>query len=168
MAPDSSEDEAARLYEAFGPSLYRYAVMILAEHATAQDVVHQVFTDMLHRGFHGIHDKERYLRSAVRNACFSRLRQWRGRRTVGGEEGDQILEARVDCSQPVSREAVLALNAAIQQLSAEQREIVHCHVFEGRAFRDIAAMTGESPNTLASRYRYALERLRVLLGTGKR
>ena len=60
----------------------------------------------------------------------------------------------------------LALEGAIRQLPAEQREVVHLHVFEGWTFQEVADTCGESINTIASRYRYALARLRETLGRG--
>ena len=45
-------------------------------------------------------------------------------------------------------------------LPAEQREVVHLKVFEGMTFQEIADLCGESINTVASRYRYAIEKLR--------
>jgi RNA polymerase sigma-70 factor, ECF subfamily len=45
----------------------------------------------------------------------------------------------------------------------DQREVIHLHVFEGRTFQEIATLAGESINTIASRYRYALQKLRQAL-----
>ena len=38
--------------------------------------------------------------------------------------------------------------------------MVHLHLFEGWTFQEVADASGESINTVASRYRYALARLR--------
>jgi RNA polymerase sigma-70 factor (ECF subfamily) len=56
------------------------------------------------------------------------------------------------------------LEAAIRGLSPEQREVIHLHVFEGLTFREIAEASDTSINTVAARYRYALEQLRKVLG----
>jgi RNA polymerase sigma-70 factor (ECF subfamily) len=53
----------------------------------------------------------------------------------------------------------------MRSLPPEQREVVHLKVFEGLTFQEIADLAGESINTVASRYRYALEKLRGQLGT---
>ena len=45
-------------------------------------------------------------------------------------------------------------------LPADQREVIHLHVFEGMTFQQVADTTGESINTIASRYRYAIAKLR--------
>jgi RNA polymerase sigma-70 factor (ECF subfamily) len=57
----------------------------------------------------------------------------------------------------------MALEGAIRKLPPEQREVVHLHVFEGWTFQEVADASGDSINTVASRYRYALARLRETL-----
>ena len=157
MAP--GHPEAARLYDAYGSDLYRYAVMLLANREAAEDVIQQVFLAIVGGGA-TIHDEERYLRRAVRNGCYSVLR---GRRLTND---DGILEAAAG-AQPITPEDRIALSTALSGLPAEQREVVHLHVYEGRTLKEVAELTDESPNTVASRYRYALEKLRSTL-TGQR
>ena len=55
------------------------------------------------------------------------------------------------------------LNAALAELPPEQREIFLAHEMEGRSFKDLAAETGVSVNTLLSRKRYAMLHLRTRL-----
>ena len=79
----------------------------------------------------------------------------------GTSPGEEILEAVPEAAEPISAEDRLALDAAIRALPPEQREVIHLHVFEGLTFKEVALATGEPPNTVASRYRYALEKLRA-------
>jgi RNA polymerase sigma-70 factor (ECF subfamily) len=97
------------------------------------------------------------LRTAVRNTAYSLLRH---RRVVREAEHLLLEPAAADCSLAER----LALEAALRRLAPEQREIVHLHVYEGLTFKEAAAATGESINTVAARYRYALEKLRKVLG----
>lgn len=55
------------------------------------------------------------------------------------------------------------LELAIDQLPDEQREVFVGHVLEGRSFKEMAAETGVSVNTLLSRKRYAVLHLRQQL-----
>jgi RNA polymerase sigma factor (sigma-70 family) len=55
------------------------------------------------------------------------------------------------------------LEAAIAELPREQREVFVAHELEGRSFREMAEETGVSVNTLLSRKRYAVLRLRSRL-----
>jgi RNA polymerase sigma-70 factor, ECF subfamily len=153
MTP-SPDEWIGELYERFGGSLYRYALMVLADPAAAADVVQAVFVAMLRRGVFPDSD-ERYLRRAVRNECFSALRRRRDDLLADATPILETVDAGRDC--PDER---LALERALRALPPEQREVVHFKVFEGMTFQEIADMTGESINTTASRYRYAIEKLR--------
>jgi RNA polymerase sigma factor (sigma-70 family) len=55
------------------------------------------------------------------------------------------------------------LERAIGELPPEQREVFIAHELEGRSFKDMAEATGVSINTLLSRKRYAVLRLRERL-----
>ena len=55
------------------------------------------------------------------------------------------------------------LEMAIDELPDEQREVFVAHELEGRSFKEMAAETGVSVNTLLSRKRYAVLHLRERL-----
>lgn len=52
---------------------------------------------------------------------------------------------------------------ALSELPQEQREVFIAHELEGRSFKELAAATGVSVNTLLSRKRYAVLHLRERL-----
>src|SRR5712671_5540149 len=56
-----------------------------------------------------------------------------------------------------------ALELAVDELPAEQRDVFVAHELEGRSFKEMAAETGVSVNTLLSRKRYAVLHLRKRL-----
>jgi RNA polymerase sigma factor (sigma-70 family) len=55
------------------------------------------------------------------------------------------------------------LELAVEELPKEQREVFVAHELEGRSFKEMAAETGVSLNTLLSRKRYAMLHLRERL-----
>ena len=55
------------------------------------------------------------------------------------------------------------LEFALGELPSEQREVFVAHELEGRSFKELAAETGTSVNTLLSRKRYAVLHLRERL-----
>ena len=55
------------------------------------------------------------------------------------------------------------LELAVDELPEEQREVFVAHELGGRSFKEMAAETGVSVNTLLSRKRYAVLRLRERL-----
>ncbi|MEA2559572.1 MAG: hypothetical protein QOH06_1076 [Acidobacteriota bacterium] len=63
-----------------------------------------------------------------------------------------------------ARSVLLAeLDLALDELPEEQREVFVAHELEGRSFKEMAAATGVSVNTLLSRKRYAVLHLRERL-----
>jgi len=52
------------------------------------------------------------------------------------------------------------LDAALEDLPEEQRDVFVAHEIEGRSFKELSEATGVSVNTLLSRKRYAVLRLR--------
>ena len=134
--------------------------MILANRQDSEDAVQQVFTRLL-RSREAIQADaiDAYLRTAVRNECFSVLRS--RQRAPDAADGALLEPIAPGGADPEER---IALEAALRALPVEQREVVHLKVFEGRTFQEIADLTSESINTVASRWRYAMEKLRAALG----
>lgn len=154
----------AAVYDACAAALFRYAAMLLADPAAAEDAVQQVFVKLTRRGrLDDIPALGPYLHRAVRNECYSALRRrFRMRRVV---DERALLEPLPAPSQPARREDVRrALEEALKALAPPQREVVCMKVYEKMTFQQIAEVTEVPVNTAASRYRYALARLRQLLG----
>ena len=90
---------------------------------------------------------------------------------VVADENDELLRLEDLLPSPdagpdalYARDAVLdALEMAVSELPAEQREVFVAHELDGRSFKEIAGETGVSANTLLSRKRYAVRRLRERL-----
>jgi len=87
------------------------------------------------------------------------------------DEGDERLPLEDLLPSPdAGPEALYARNVlldelelAVEELPAEQREVFVAHELEGRSFKAMAEETGVSVNTLLSRKRYAVLRLRERL-----
>lgn len=86
------------------------------------------------------------------------------------EEGEMlnlsdILPAKNDSPEnKMLRSAVTEeLEDALDELPKEQREVFMLHEIDGKSFREISELTGESVNTLLSRKRYAVLFLRERL-----
>ena len=88
----------------------------------------------------------------------------------GDEEGDVLHVEDLLPSPDAGPEALYArhvlldaLESAVDELPEEQREVFVSHELEGRSFKEMAAETGVSVNTLLSRKRYAVLHLRERL-----
>ena len=88
-----------------------------------------------------------------------------------GDEDDDLLQLEDLLPSPdAGPEALYVRNVlldelamAVDELPAEQRAVFVAHELEGRSFKEIAGETGENMNTLLSRKRYAVLRLRQRL-----
>jgi RNA polymerase sigma-70 factor (ECF subfamily) len=94
-----------------------------------------------------------------------RCRDWQraGKRT-SAEVGD--CPAATDCdpaSRIIADETSSRLAAAMAELPYDQREVILLHLRGGMRFTAIADHLEASINTVQSRYRYGLQKLRSLL-----
>jgi RNA polymerase sigma factor (sigma-70 family) len=86
---------------------------------------------------------------------------------VAGEDDEPLQWEELLPSPDAGPEALYARNVlldelelAVDELPEEQREVFVAHELEGRSFKEMAAETGVSVNTLLSRKRYAVRHLR--------
>ena len=165
-----SGDKAAlaRIYEKYRIDLLRIATGLLNETSVAEDVVHDVFvtfaqsSDKLKLGG----NLKGYLVTCVANSARNSKRVWQRRQTVSLDETEPLVS---DSGKPeqwiIRNEELDRLNHAMAQVPYPQRETVVLHVQGGMKFRAIAKSQNVSINTVQSRYRYGLDRLRSLLNS---
>jgi RNA polymerase sigma-70 factor (ECF subfamily) len=88
-----------------------------------------------------------------------RSRQRRIAREVASEVALPQGDAAVFDPAPEQRETAAIVQQALEELPESQREVVTLKLWGGLTFAQIAETTGESINTVSSRYRYALQAL---------
>jgi RNA polymerase sigma factor (sigma-70 family) len=66
-------------------------------------------------------------------------------------------------SSAICNEELQLLNSALDEIPYEQREVVVLHARGQMRFRAIAKLQSVSIKTVQSRYRYGLDKLRVIL-----
>lgn len=151
------------LYDRFGDRLYRAALGMLQRKEDAEDAVQEVFAAIVRSRWKlaEVDDLTAYLFSALRRAA-GRLAARRANGPIVADElARQAVDPKGDCSAPDPRRDQLA--EALRRLPPEQREVIALKIDGELTFRQIADVLGISINTAASRYRYALEKLRLTL-----
>ncbi|MFI5097454.1 MAG: RNA polymerase sigma factor [Candidatus Acidiferrales bacterium] len=145
------------LYEKHGAALAAYGCCCGLDFGSAEDVVQHVFLKLLQGKAIAAQAPLAYLYRAVRNASFNQRRD--RRREAEMPAGEQwFTHATAD------RAELFTLQNALRELPEEQRETVFLRVWSGMTLQEIAEATEAPLNTVASRYRYALEKLREQLG----
>jgi RNA polymerase sigma factor (sigma-70 family) len=115
-----------------------------------------------------------WLFRVARNRIIDRFRKKKpttmGDLTLESEEGELLFMEEFLPSPNAGPEAAYArtllieeLESALEELPEEQRRVFIEHEIEGRSFKELAAETGVSINTLLSRKRYAVLHLRQRL-----
>jgi len=147
--------DVRQLYETHGPALLAYASALLRDSSAAEDVLHQVFLQLL-RGKAAMNGQPApYLFRAVRNTALNHIRGQSREVELGGNA--VWLE-----SPDGSPETSIALQSALKALPEEQREIVVLKVWGQLTFEEAAEVTGVPANTAASRYRYGIQKLKEI------
>jgi RNA polymerase sigma-70 factor (ECF subfamily) len=157
--------------------LYNFLLRSVRNSSRAEEMLQDVFLRV-------IRAKDRYRRRAkfttwvytiARNLCVdeSRRSRFRGhesldapRRRSDGERGGATRLASIEADQVATDDAADAprlrarLATAVAQLPEDQREVFLMRQFAGLSFREIGDAVGAPENTVKSRMRYALEKLR--------
>ena len=147
-------DGTEALYRRYGPALLLFASAISRDRARAQDALHQVFLTLIENGsLRQTTDKKAYLFACVRNAVLNdaKLRQ-----------RDISLDMDPPWFIPPDRDYAgeQNLRRELGDLPDDQREVIVLHVWGELTFSEIGHLLDISSNTAASRYRYALAKLR--------
>jgi RNA polymerase sigma-70 factor (ECF subfamily) len=159
-----SNEALTLIYEKYLDSMLTLAMGLLNDAAAAEDVVQDVFVAFAQsrRSFQMWGSLSGYLATSVVNRV--RDYQRRQRRPTCRDR-----EPRVSNEPPGPEQAVILteqaqlLAQAVAELPEEQREVVLLRLKADMKFRDIAKLQQISINTVLSRYRYGLERLRSML-----
>lgn len=148
----------AGLLAEHGAALVLYARHWAADHPTAEEIVQDAVVRCWRADPGLVRTGPAYLYVAVRNEGLNRQRSlWRRLRWHRQATGTGVEDFACPFADGERKEAI---HQAIRRLPEAQREVVHMHVWGGLTFAEIAAALACSPNTVASRYRYALAALR--------
>lgn len=165
-------DALERIYGKYKDDLLSVATFLLANRTEAEDCLHDVFVSLAARSAHVRPDGnlKGYLITAIANRSRDRLR--------GRKRSHQATEAASTTQRKnvgtvgdptaatIQREETERLYEAIMALPADQRTVITLRLHGEMTFEEIAQQEGVSNNTIRSRYRYGLDKLRSSLRTG--
>jgi len=148
----------------------------VADDSDAEDILQEVFFELTeaYQLLTPVEEVSAWLLRVARNRIIDLFRKKRHASVLHSwpapddEEGADWLELLP--SKEVGPEAAYArsilleeLDRALEELPQEQREVFIAHELEGRSFKELAAESGVSVNTLLSRKHYAVAHLRERL-----
>jgi RNA polymerase sigma factor (sigma-70 family) len=151
--------------------LFRFIRKRVDDEGDAEDILQDVFSELLeaYRLMKPVEQAGAWLYRVARNRIIDRFRKKRPEAQVplNASEEDALRLEELLPSPEAGPEAIYArsvlldeLDAALEELPEEQRDVFIAHEMDGRSFRQLAEETGLSINTLLSRKHYAILHLR--------
>jgi RNA polymerase sigma factor (sigma-70 family) len=160
------------------PRLRSFIRKRVADQSDAEDILQEVFYELVeaYRMMKPVEQVTSWLFRVARNRITdlfrSKKRTASAEPAVRAEGGDEVQWEDLLPSPDAGPESSYArsvlleeLDAALEELPEEQREVFLAHEFLGYSFKELAEQTGVSVNTLLSRKRYAVLHLRERLQT---
>jgi RNA polymerase sigma-70 factor (ECF subfamily) len=156
--PENTPDWTAFIGR-YGPVALLYARQLTGTYADAQDALHDGFLRFWAHPNAAL-DAQALFFAAVRSAALDLRRRdsRRLRRELAHTPPAPLLASPIDHAE--LREQI---ELALLQLPEPQREVVVLKIWSDLTFAQIAQTLAESPNTVATRYRYAMQKLEPLL-----
>jgi RNA polymerase sigma-70 factor (ECF subfamily) len=158
----SSSDFLARVYDDHAQALFAFLLNFTRNESDTRDVLQELFVKLAGQPglLDAVGDERAFLLRLAHNLAIDLMRR-RGARDKKHErlaaQAVSLFAPSADPDQQAFREA---LSGALSALPAEQRAVAHLKLWEGLTFEAIAEALDIPINTAASRYRYALDKLR--------
>ena len=160
------------------PRLRNFIGKRVADQSDAEDILQEVFYELVeaYRMMRPVEQVTAWLFRVARNRITdlfrSKKREASSEPAVNIEDGEELHWEDLLPSPEAGPEATYTrsvlleeMDAALDELPEEQREVFVAHEFMGYSFKELAEQTGVSVNTLLSRKRYAVLHLRDRLQT---
>ena len=152
------------LFDVAGVRLVRYATGITGNQHDGEDIVQAVLTKVATEP-NLILDRDcswAYLLRMTRNAAVDLLRrQSRSKVSDKGTLKSVVVQTEYRLENDTKQKIWVAMN----RLPREQREVILLKIWEQMTFEEVATILQLAPGTVASRYRYAINKLRHSLAS---
>jgi RNA polymerase sigma-70 factor (ECF subfamily) len=160
-----ADTELERLYDSHAQALFAFLLNFTRNEADTRDVLQEVFIKLARQPalLDGVRDERAFLVRLAHNAAIDLMRRRGTRQRNYDQLAAESLHLFEPAASPDERAFRQALAAALGELPPDQRAVAHLKLWEGLTFEEIAAQLGIPPNTAASRYRYAIDKLRERL-----
>ncbi len=151
------------VWNRYASDLLAFLRAVLCSRHDAEDVLQSVFVRIV-RKRHRLAQARRldaYVYRMARNEASMLLGRRRKEQDARAASESWLTAAG---SHDDKSDLIEKLQAALERLPQPQREVIVMKIYRQKTFLDIAGLLGLSQNTVASRYRYGMEKLRTLLG----
>jgi RNA polymerase sigma-70 factor (ECF subfamily) len=151
------------MWDRYASDLFAYLLAVLCSRHDAEDVLQTVFVKIAQKRHRlaKARNLDGYVYRIARNEAISFIgRRKRQRKVEALDESWLIVPEGHQEFNDLAEE----LQAVLARLPQQQREVIVMKIYRQKTFLEISRLLGLSHNTVASRYRYGMEKLRILLG----
>jgi RNA polymerase sigma factor (sigma-70 family) len=177
LSPSSQDSEIAAVVRRERGRLLSFILRRVRDAAEAEDVLQEALYELVtaYRLMQPVEQVGAWLMRVARNRIIDRFRKRRPQLLgdIAADGDEEATESALERLMPaveegpdvaLVRELMLEeLERALEELPAEQREVFVAQELEGASFKELSARWGVGINTLLSRKRYAVLRLRERL-----
>lgn len=151
------------LWERYADDLFAYLLVVLCSRHDAEDVLQTVFVKITQKRnrLAKARNLDAYVFRIARNEASRFIERRKRKRTVQAVN-ETWLTVPEEKQEPVG--LAEQLQAALTRLPRQQREVIVMKIYRQKTFLEISGLLGLSQNTVSSRYRYGIDKLRTLLG----
>jgi RNA polymerase sigma-70 factor (ECF subfamily) len=153
--------DLAETYDAHAGAVIGFVRSLTRCEADARDVTQEIFCRLARDP--SLLEKARNPRAFMLTMAYRMVVDLHRRETVREKYASDAVAVFSPAADPDETHFRQTVTEAMATLPAEQRAVLHLKLWEGLTFEEIALTLGLSPNTAASRYRYGIDKLRVLL-----
>lgn len=163
LALSMNDTELEQLYDTQACGLFHYFVSLTRSESDARDLLQEMFIKLAASGMDQVTNEKAWLWRMAHNLALDWWRRHRTRQDYEQRAEREQLKRFQEVADPDAGDLVRWMNAAVSALPEEQRTVLQLKLFEDLTFEQVAEVQGIPLNTAASRYRYALDKIRTVL-----
>lgn len=156
---DGQKDALARLYENTKASVYGFALSFLKNGADAEDILQETYLRIWENAdsYKAKGTPMAWILTITKNLCLMKLREKKKHQDLEPEQWDMEFHIPDTAGNTEDRHL---LEAALNILLEEERQIILLHAVSGLKFREISDLLGIGLSTVLSKYHRALKKMK--------
>lgn len=153
-----------KIIDSIGDKLFNYLTIKLGSQLDAEDVLQEVFCRLVRYKVRSrfIRNPSAYVFRMARNEAISYMKS-RRRNPERFHSVEDLAKVIQDNLMGLEKETLNRVSESLVLIPEDQREVIVLKYFEEMTFKEIAAVCDSSVSTIASRFRYGMDKLRKLL-----
>ena len=151
------------IWDRYAKDLLAFLQAMLCSRTDAEDVLQTIFVKIVRKRHRVARARclDAYVYRIARNEAYGLISRRKRDQSVQETNEHWLIASE---SNLKSSELAEQLQATLALLPQQQREVIIMKIYRQKTFLEISGLLGLSRNTVASRYRYGIEKLRNLLG----